>query len=324
MHEEFQGNIQEEWRHIRFLSGHWSPWTVTILALHGQRLPTAALKELHHCSNLLLLHLEGCGLTSAEFFGDLWSLQRLLLPHNELQTLRGLKNLPHLEELCVKANPIATFRDLEQLAELPALRRLDLQAVDGSEAAPVCAQPCYRQALLALLSRSSSETRDGSGGCNSRLDVLDGQRLHLPDLHTAVTEALAAAGQTKEANTAFRADAQRVLNTASRTVAEAMIVSLSPRLRTGSEEGGDGSIGRGLRNPDRLPLDASATQEDEEQSPFRFVMPSEACMSFSQLLSTEVQQALSDVEALVQKARRATAEAKRFAALSLGGLAIEA
>ncbi|XP_026191479.1 uncharacterized protein LOC113146916 [Cyclospora cayetanensis] len=104
------GNIQEEWRHIRFLSGHWSPWTVTILALHGQRLPTAALKELHHCSNLLLLHLEGCGLTSAEFFGDLWSLQRLLLPHNELQTLRGLKNLPHLEELCVKANPIATFR----------------------------------------------------------------------------------------------------------------------------------------------------------------------------------------------------------------------
>lgn len=98
------------WRYMRLLSGHWSPWTVTLVALKGRRLPAAALKEFRLCSNLSTLHLESCGVASATFFSGLPSLQRLFLPHNELCSLRGLKELPKLEELYLKGNPIATFK----------------------------------------------------------------------------------------------------------------------------------------------------------------------------------------------------------------------
>lgn len=98
------------WRYMRLLSGHWSPWTVTLVALKGRRLPAAALKEFRLCTNLSTLHLESCGVTSVVFFSGLTSLRRLLLPHNKLSSLQGLKELPKLEELCLKGNPIATFK----------------------------------------------------------------------------------------------------------------------------------------------------------------------------------------------------------------------
>lgn len=107
--DEWNGTDPEHWRYLRFLSGHWSPWTVTVIALNRQRLPPAAWREFRACKNLRLLHLENCEVSKIEFCSDLPNLQRLLLPHNQLRSLRGLRNLPRLEELCVKGNPIRTF-----------------------------------------------------------------------------------------------------------------------------------------------------------------------------------------------------------------------
>ena len=108
--EEWQAAKPANWRYLRLLSGHWSPWTVTLLALHGQPLTSAALEELRCCSSLVVLHLERCGLDSAAPCSGIRSLRRLLLPHNNLRSLRGLKDLPCLEELCLKANPISGFK----------------------------------------------------------------------------------------------------------------------------------------------------------------------------------------------------------------------
>lgn len=107
---EWQGHDPNEWRYLRLLSGHWSPWTVTLIALNQQPLPSAAWREFRMCKGLLVLHLERCSLINTDFCCDLPNLRRLLLPHNQLHSLRGLKNLPRLEELCVKGNPIYTFK----------------------------------------------------------------------------------------------------------------------------------------------------------------------------------------------------------------------
>ncbi|KAL8431745.1 hypothetical protein ACSSS7_005071 [Eimeria intestinalis] len=108
--DEWRGAAPDQWRYLRLLSGHWSPWTVSLLALRRMPLPPAGWREVRACGNSLkLLVLENCGVSSADFCCNLINLQRLLLPHNQLRSLHGLKNLPRLQELCLKGNPIQTF-----------------------------------------------------------------------------------------------------------------------------------------------------------------------------------------------------------------------
>ncbi|KAL8426646.1 hypothetical protein Efla_005903 [Eimeria flavescens] len=312
--DEWQGTALEQWRYLRLLSGHWSPWTVTIVALSRQNLPPAAWKEFSYCSSLKHVHLEDCGISTADFCSNLPNLRRLLLPHNHLRSLHGLKNLPRLEELCIKGNPIRSFSGLSPLSGFSSLRRLDLQAFDGSEGAPVCKKRGYEDAVLALLPRktagegwavSQTASPRGPKSCSTRLDILDGKRLHLRPLTCAAMEAIEAAEDALAATRRFRAGVHSVLQSATR------------RLTTQSSTHKENLLCSSTQ--------PSMSSADSQQFQPRKLLPeglnpAEACQAVRELLARQVQEALIEAQQLMQQARLASLAAKRGSALAVNPL----
>ncbi|KAL8446188.1 hypothetical protein Emed_005143 [Eimeria media] len=318
--DEWRGAVPDQWRYLRLLTGHWSPWTVSLLALRRLPLPPVGWRELRACSSSLkLLVLENCGLSSAEFFCNLVNLQRLLLPHNQLRSLHGLKNLPRLQELCLKGNPIRSFGGLSALSGLPSLRRLDLQAFDGSEAAPVCKVKKYEEAVLSLLPHEpatkawglpQTEPFQGPRGCGTRLEILDGKRLHLPPLRLAVSEAITAAAETKAATRKFREGVQLVLKECQ---PEQMPASDAPAFK-GFQKNVDYKREEGLQGLRRV--SGSANQGKAARllplsSTSHWLVPAEACRALREMLAREVQESLTSAQQVVQQVTRASRAAKR-------------
>ncbi|KAL8270351.1 hypothetical protein Esti_005738 [Eimeria stiedai] len=331
--DEWRGASPDQWRYLRLLSGHWSPWTVSLLALRRLPLPPAAWRELRACSSSLkLLVLENCGLSSAEFCCGLVNLQRLLLPHNQLPSLHGLKNLPRLQELCLKGNPIQSFGGLRALSGLPSLRRLDLQAFDGSEAAPVCKARGYEEAVLTLLPHEPATKAwglpqieplqgkqafadalpgsSGTRGCRTRLEILDGKRLHLPPLKLAVSEAITAATEAKAATRKFREGVRSVLKNYQ---IEQMPVGGAPTSRGLQKAAGcmREEAPRSSRRSSASLNQSEAARLPPLSSTSQWLVPAEACQAVRELLAREVQEALMSAQQVVQQVTRASLAAWR-------------
>jgi len=122
------------------------PEDVTELVLDTCK--AAKVTGLDKFSNLRLLTLNGCGLTTLEGFPTLPRLQRLELSDNNLSDgLEALQEagLVHLKFLSLAGNKFGTLDALEPLASLPNLRDLDMFTCAVTEL------PDYRTKLFDML-----------------------------------------------------------------------------------------------------------------------------------------------------------------------------
>ncbi|KAL8453560.1 hypothetical protein Emag_001779 [Eimeria magna] len=269
--DEWRGVAPDQWRYLRLLTGHWSPWTVSLIALRRLPLPPAGWRELRACSSSLkLLVLENCELSSAEFCCDL--------------------------------------------------------AFDGSEAAPVCKVGGYEEAVLTLLPHEpatkawglpqSEPFQDalidlaGPRGCGTRLEILDGRRLHLPPLKLAVSEAITAAAETRAATRRFREGMRLALKDFQ---LEQMPASEAPTLK-GNQMAAGCTREEGpqeLRKVSASVNQSKAARLPPLSSTSHWLVPAEACRAVRELLAREVQESLTSAQKVVQQVTRASLAAKR-------------
>lgn len=147
----------------------------------------------------------------------------------------------------------------------------------------------------------------GSGASNTRLEILDGKRIHLPALALAVEEVAAAVSETAAASQQLRNSIQQVLASPLQDPHIKTATAMLQKPITAS--GGDLqlSAARCTRSENSEP----GTQQ--RQAIIELLVPAEACQTVRNILSKEVQETLSSAEQLMQLVRRVSAESKRCA-----------
>mmetsp|Transcript_20060 Transcript_20060/g.36061 ORF Transcript_20060/g.36061 Transcript_20060/m.36061 type:complete len:258 (-) Transcript_20060:1044-1817(-) len=108
---------------------------------------------LQNCINLVDLDFSYNVITKIEGLENCPSLKRLNLQCNKITKIEGIWHLTLLETLMLQGNQISKFEDLNlaEMVNLPLLKALYLQNLDGSQTNPVCSQPKYKMTVLAAL-----------------------------------------------------------------------------------------------------------------------------------------------------------------------------
>ena len=148
------------------------------------------------------------------------------------------------------------------------------------------------------------EISAGAGGLGTRLEILDGQRMQLPDLRLAAIEAAAAAMTATAAISQFRTEIQEALQAAS--LPPPLSKTTTPRFEFPK------ALSPHTLENWQSPRNHQATvgQTPVKKQTVAY-SPEEVCKVLREQISSEVRLALANAEAVVQQVRRIALEARR-------------